>query len=307
MSAVEEILDAIRVALEVDQGARFRALLLAATQDSIPPYRAPATGYLGGAFIGASAVGGDCARAIWYDFRWLTEKHFDARALRIFSRGVSEEPRFTALLRLIPGVTVWAYARPGVQFSVTKGPVKGKLDASARGLPGFGGALAPIEFKSHGASFSKLAKDGVRAAKPEHYTQMQFYLGAYGLPKALYFACEKETDTLFAEVIEFDREWFETLCDRADAIAMSQEPPPRLAHASPSYFKCKFCDHRDLCFGNAPEIVGLRGESCRACQWVRFGYENEAFVATCGATGEDLSHATQMIGCVNRRKLTVLR
>ena len=37
--------------------------------------------------LGASAIGNECARAIWLKFRWADKDSFEGRILRIFSRG----------------------------------------------------------------------------------------------------------------------------------------------------------------------------------------------------------------------------
>ena len=303
------LLVAMRAALEADQGARFRAFLHDEIRGIHFEARAEDPSYLGGEYIGAGEIGKECARSIWYSFRWLSLRVFAAKALLIFSRGVLEEPRFTALLRLLPGVHVWTHERPGKQFTATVGPVKGKLDAVAKHIEGFGDHLVPVEFKSHGASFTKLAREGVRETKPEHFAQVQFYLGAYGgLPKALYFACEKESDDLHLEVIDFDRAFFDGLIARAVAIVNSPDPPPRLAHASPSYFKCKFCDHREVCF-SLVNTDSARFTSCRACTHVRFDGENfeKDSSAHCVVSGQTLTHKAQFRGCANHRPLPVLR
>ena len=36
------------------------------------------------AHLGASIIGKDCERALWYDFRWVTRWAFTGRMLRLF-------------------------------------------------------------------------------------------------------------------------------------------------------------------------------------------------------------------------------
>jgi hypothetical protein len=42
--------------------------------------------------LGASVIGRECDREIWYGFRWFKDNLFDGRMLRLFDRGRREEP-----------------------------------------------------------------------------------------------------------------------------------------------------------------------------------------------------------------------
>src|ERR1700676_754460 len=48
--------------------------------------------------LGASVIGHECARHIWYSFRWVKANMFDGRMLRLFERGQLEEDRIDKLL-----------------------------------------------------------------------------------------------------------------------------------------------------------------------------------------------------------------
>lgn len=52
-------------------------------------------------YLGASVVCKPCTRLSWYAFHWAFKQNFDARMLRLFDRGHSEEARFVTLLELI--------------------------------------------------------------------------------------------------------------------------------------------------------------------------------------------------------------
>lgn len=49
--------------------------------------------------LGASLIGRDCGRELWYVFRWVKQIKHDGRMLRLFRRGHFEEPRFASYLR----------------------------------------------------------------------------------------------------------------------------------------------------------------------------------------------------------------
>jgi len=49
--------------------------------------------------LGASELGEECWRKLWYGFRWVKQEIFDGRMLRLFNVGHSAEPRFVQYLR----------------------------------------------------------------------------------------------------------------------------------------------------------------------------------------------------------------
>lgn len=49
--------------------------------------------------LGASIIGGECWRAIWYGWRWVYHKQYDGRLYRLWNRGHKEEFRFVEWLR----------------------------------------------------------------------------------------------------------------------------------------------------------------------------------------------------------------
>ena len=59
--------------------------------------------------LGASLIGHECSRHLWYVFRWAKHEQFDARMLRLFNRGHREEARFIEWLR-------------GIGWEVSDGP-----------------------------------------------------------------------------------------------------------------------------------------------------------------------------------------
>jgi hypothetical protein len=49
--------------------------------------------------LGASELGEECWRKLWYGFRWVKQEVFDGRMMRLFNVGHSAEPRFVTYLR----------------------------------------------------------------------------------------------------------------------------------------------------------------------------------------------------------------
>jgi hypothetical protein len=261
--------------LEADQCATFRRLLRETMPKAEDAYSADSFPFR--THLGASLIGRECDRDIWYGWRWAVKPAFNGRMLLLFNRGHLEEQRIVALLQMI-GCTVWTHDGSGKQFRVSAvgGHFGGSLDGVIRGIPEMATESLLVEFKTHSAkSFAKLAGDnwseyaegrgvftgkGVRAAKPEHYVQTQTYAAAYGLPCTLYCAVNKDTDALYIELVKTDNVTAQSYGERARTIITSDAPPARIKD-DPTWFTCKFCDKARVCYGkDAPE------RNCRTCQ-----------------------------------------
>jgi hypothetical protein len=212
--------------------------------------------------LGMSQIGRPCDRELWFGFRWAKQKEWGSRMLRLFARGQREEAVFVQLLR-DAGIEVHEVdPETGRQYraSLIGGHFGGSQDGRVMGLPESPKTPHVAEFKTHNdKSFQALKRDGVRKAKPEHFTQMQCYMGTSDLTRALYLAVNKDTDELYAERIEFDAAEFERAIKRAERIIRADAPPAGISD-DPSWFQCKFCDVADLCHRAAVPDV-----NCRTC------------------------------------------
>ena len=109
-------LEAIDSALEKDQGGKYRQILGTVIPHMADAFRGADEGFR--THLGASLIGGECSRALWYGFRWATKPKFSGRILRLFNRGHLEEARFISLLLMI-GCTVYQQDEKGNQFRIS--------------------------------------------------------------------------------------------------------------------------------------------------------------------------------------------
>lgn len=213
--------------------------------------------------LGASVIGQECQRKIWYDFRWVKFEVFDGRMLRLFNRGHMEEELFIKWLRGI-GVTVWEVdPATGKQFCIwgVNGHYGGSAD-SVGILPYFPDLPMLLEFKTHNTkSFTHLFANGLVKSKHQHYSQMCSYGKHYNFRYGLYVAVNKNDDDLYFEVVELDWRLAHDLTNKAQDIIQSQIPPPRIAE-NPAYYACKFCNKSDICWEGKPVEI-----NCRSCKY----------------------------------------
>jgi hypothetical protein len=286
--------------VKADQGSAFRGWLGKVIGHIGDAYRTGTEGHR--SHMGASLIGSECARAIWYNFRWATKSNFDGRLLRLFNRGHLEEARFIAMLLMI-GCDIYQQDENGNQFRIShaEGHFGGSGDGVAVGIPDRApGTAALTEFKTHNdKSFSELKAKGVRDAKFEHYVQMNVYMRKMGIAVALYLAVNKNNDELYGEIIPLDSAVADQFLDRGEKIVWMTEPPNKI-NESPGFFKCRWCDHRPVChLSAAPDT------NCRTC---RFADPAPGGVWQCSndVCPGPIDKVTQLKGCSHYERSRVI-
>ena len=225
--------------------------------------------------LGASLIGRECKRYLWYVFRWCLHEKTTGRQQRLFNRGHREEARFIEWLEGI-GFKVWFENRdeapnekgeyPQYRISDVMGHFGGSLDGIAI-LPERYGIAEPVllEFKTNGtgAGFNKLADDGMPIAKPEHFAQTSTYGKKYNFRYCVYLNINKNDDSLHIEVVKLNHNLGEQMIMKAEQIIMSQTAPARLSD-NPTFHKCGYCHMKEVCHkGAVPEV------NCRSCAFAR--------------------------------------
>lgn len=293
----------INDAIEKDQGATYRGHLRTLMPQAEDAYRTSQTSFR--SHLGGSLIGRDCDRSLWYKFHWVREPRFNSKTLRLFNRGHMEEPRFVAML-LTAGLQFWQFDGEGKQFTIAghQGHYGGSLDGVVRGLPELPeGESALAEFKTHGEkSFATLVSKGVRAAKVEHYVQMNQYMRHYGLKYALYLAVNKNTDEIYAEIIPYDEANAEAFFRRAGLIIWADEPPARITGASPGWFACKFCDEHEVCWSSS--VSAPVAKNCRTC--IHSKPSNDG-LWHCSADDRPLDKDAQLAACAGWTNRMIFR
>lgn len=234
--------------------------------------------------LGASVIGRECDREIWYGYRWAKPNGFDGRMLRLFDRGKREE-----------AVVVFELKSAGMQiehdefgqqsFEDHGGHFRGSVDAV--GVEGKKKFIVEIK-TANDKSWNDLHKKGVAESKPEHFCQMQVYMGELKMDKALYLSVNKNTDEIHAEWVDFDKDAYVALRQRASELIYSALPPERMSD-NPANFKCKFCQMWGVCHGGEePE------KNCRTCT---FSVPLEEGGWYCSHLAKPIDRAAQIAGC----------
>jgi hypothetical protein len=246
--------------------------------------------------LGASEIGNECVRALWYSFRWVSYPQFENRMIRLFNRGHLEETRFIKLFQDIGCTILTEDQSTGEQFTISdfQGHFGGSLDGVVYGVPEYPDEWILAEFKTAGdKSFKILLAQGVEKAQSKHFMQMQTYMHYKGLKHAIYCSVNKNTDELYFEIIDYNSYWLAKIQDNATTAIYSEIIPAKISN-NPAFFKCKFCNFYGVCqLGQQPE------KNCRTCEHVKMLDDGKW---KCGLTNEPKEKKELLNGC-NKHKL----
>jgi hypothetical protein len=249
-------------------------------------------------YLGASVIGGECRRAIWYAFRWCHQpEDFSPRMLRLFDTGHREEIRVIEDLR-DANITVFSQQ---LEFEALGGHFRGHIDGIVGGLPEAPKSLHILEVKTHNdKSFKALLINGMKKSKPQHWVQMQIYMHFFEYDRALYIAVNKNDDNLYCERLEYDKKAAEYLVDLAQTIIQAPFPPPKLHENpdAPMAYVCGWCPARGVCHDGRPAR-----RNCRTCISATAIIEGDGGQWHCDHWKKLLTLDEQKVGCPAHRWL----
>jgi hypothetical protein len=214
--------------------------------------------------LGASLIGRECERDIWYSFRWVMRSNFSGRMVRLFETGQLAESRFIQDLRRTGATVIEVDPETGRQFTVTAhgGHFGGSLDGVGYDLLEAPHTWHVLEFKTHSdKSFNDLLNKRVFGSKEQHYAQMQIYMRLIKLTRTLYMAVNKNNDDLYLERIELDIQYADRLLAKAKRIIDSPNPLPKISNDA-DWYQCRMCSHASICHESAAIEV-----NCRTCMY----------------------------------------
>lgn len=217
--------------------------------------------------LGASIIGDECSRKLFYIFRWCKHIVHTGRLYRLFQRGHREEAYIVDYLKSI-GFLVWEYQDDGVtqhRISDCGGHFGGSLDGLCR-LPSdlaekynFHDTML-LEIKTINQNgHNGLSKNGMIVSKPQHYEQTCTYGKKMGLHYVCYVSVNKNDDTTHIEIVPLDHNVGQSSILKAEFIINSKVLPEKLSQQS-THFKCKMCDFKGICHHGQP-----LDRNCRSC------------------------------------------
>ena len=238
-------------------------------------------------YLGMSGLGHSCPRYLWYTFRWYYKDEITKRLARLFARGHREEPEIIKELQKV-GIRCSPYQ---AELIAGFGHIKGHIDGICINVPEAPKTPHLLEFKTmNDSSFKALKKKmSVEKAKPVYYAQVQLYMYFKKLKRTLWIAANKNDDDLYVERIKLDKGKAEDLIRKGESIVIFEHPPER-AFTTKTYYECKWCNARDVCWNDkAPE------RNCRTCDFI--SVEHDGKFGCIYHKNDDIPVSFQRTGC----------
>jgi hypothetical protein len=194
-------------------------------------------------YIGASSIGSDCMRQIWYQFKGIKAEKVPTKMRRTWAIGKRLEGLVVdwldeagITLGVLPVRTLRSKAVPAFQ---------GHIDSVWIGRDGKFNAIIEIK-TAKDASFKIFVKKGVKVWNPQYYAQIQAYMGMSGIHSTYILVLNKDNSDLSDELVTFDEEFYQKLETKALMISTAVVAPPKI-HGSPLWYQCKMCKFNKVC------------------------------------------------------------
>lgn len=214
-------------------------------------------------YLGWSAIGEACERALWLKFHWAVSEKFEGRMLRLFETGHREEARVIAELRAI-GCEVRSIdpnTRKQIGVSAHGGHFRGHVDCIVRGLPEAPKKWHLVDVKTCNAKkFAEVKKNGMQATYPKYWAQAHGYMGELELEDGMYIFVNKDNDEIYTERFKFDASVHIANKVKAERVIFADRMPEPISNDS-TWHKCRFCNAHSFCF----ETKITKNVSCRTC------------------------------------------
>lgn len=191
-------------------------------------------------YIGASSIGSDCLRQIWFQFKGVKAEKVPTKFRRTWAIGKKLEGLVVEWL-INAGVKV---ERNDYTYHALDMPYfQGHFD----GILTWRNNRAILEIKTaKDASFKIFVKKGLKIWNPQYYAQIQSYMGMSGINSTYILVLNKDNSDLSDELVMFDADFYEKLCDKARMIHGANIEPPRI-NGSALWYQCKMCKFNKVC------------------------------------------------------------
>jgi len=248
--------------------------------------------------LGMSEIGNPDARTLWLKFRWSLPDNHSPRTLRIFRLGNLIELELASLLRMVPGVTLHTEnPKTGEQFNFKYlgGHFSGSMDGCMIGLPDAPKSWHVWEAKSVGKKFfNDLVKKGVKEWNKKYYAQLQCYMGATKIERALFMAYNKDNSEIHLERVHKEPMFWEGMLANAERIITRYEMPES-SWKDRTWYESKFMSEeaQSVYWGDR-----LPKPNCRNCRFSEAVVDDSSDAMWhCNAYEQDLTIDEQMSGC----------
>lgn len=202
-------------------------------------------------YLGASAIGDECARKLWYSMRI---KQGPSENIYAIEDGHRTEELIAERLRMVDGITLWTHDENGNQFSFEDGDFRGHVDGVIVGL-----IQAPKTPHVWECKCTSTFKDFVKAKQKYgekralekwnhlYYVQAQIYMHYLKLNRHYMTVASPGGRDIDSCRTEYQRDVALKYIDRAKKI-LSVDVAPERGYKDKTFYKCKWCPFSEECW-----------------------------------------------------------
>jgi hypothetical protein len=224
----------------------------------------------GRGYLGASGVGHECEKKVWYDFRFARKEEFNIKTIKRFQSGHFSEELMAYRLRLVPQVKLHTVNGEGGQFGIEDfgGHFSGHLDGAIKGILQAPKTWHVWEHKDSEKirEVEKLKKttdekEVLKNWNQVYYAQAQLYMGYTGMTRHYMTVSSPGGRDEISVRTDFSKEDFEILKTKAKKIILADSFESLVQTSEKAdFYKCKWCHYNEMCHGQ--EIAEV---NCRTC------------------------------------------
>ena len=209
-------------------------------------------------YLGASFIGHDCDRALWYEANECASDAFPIEALWRFEDGHRTEELVASRLRLIDGITLHTHNEHGEQygFSMFDGRFQGHIDGIIVGLlqsprlPHIweNKCVGEDVFKKFVALREKRIVDDdlLLEWNSSYYAQAQIYMHTFKLVRHYMTVASAGGRDISSCRTKYNREHALQIIERVERILSTRTEPPQCS-SKPDFYKCRMCKFNTIC------------------------------------------------------------
>lgn len=197
-------------------------------------------------YIGASSVGHECMRHLYYGYHNLKGSDWSSKQKRTFEIGHRLESMVMDYIEQA-GFKVIRPENdsPGIYCEDIENKFfRGHLDGILH-LTDTHQVILEIKTASKD-EYKKFINDGLLSWKPGYYSQLQSYMGMTGLKRSLIVVICKDNAEWQCEWVDYDDIHFNELRAKAKMIIEADSIPDRI-NQNPCFYKCQMCRYKDIC------------------------------------------------------------
>ena len=220
-------------------------------------------------YVGMSAIGHECLRKLWYDYRIVSRTDIKARGVCAIEDGFYQEDVMAERLRLIPDIELHTEQNgKQIGFRFLDDHFSGHADGMIKGIVEAPEKWHVWEHKSvNQKKFDKLKKlridKGEKNALKEwdfvYWTQAQCYMHGSKLDRHYLTVSTPGGRDYISVRTELSLSAFDGILEKANQVIKGKIPDK--ISKDREFFQCKWCNHSNVCHDDEAPL-----KNCGTCQ-----------------------------------------